>query len=407
MRIPLTLLTIFIIVCPATDFYIWRALGHIRKSHRLWQAVHLTVALICYALLAAALIMGPRRGDDSSLTAIMWMLFTVISIYIPKLIFIIIDLAGRIPVIFGRRPVKAVRCAGAVAAIISFGAIWYGALVNRFRLDVKEVTIDFPGLPDSFEGMTIVQISDLHTASFGSDTTFTAALVDRVNALKPDMVVFTGDIVSRRTEEVLPHIRPLSRLIAPAGVYAILGNHDYGDYYDWKDAAAKADNNARLRQAFRDMGWNLLLDRTEFITRGPDSLAIIGVENIGEPPFRSYGSLDRAYPAGADGKAKILLSHNPAHWNNDIAEGNTPNDIGLTLSGHTHAMQMELFGLSPAALRYPTWSGLYSDSMGRKLYVNIGTGTVGLPMRIGATPEITLITLSKGSPLPAPSSKQH
>lgn len=407
MRIPLTLLTIFLIVCPATDFYIWRALGHIKRSRRLWQTAHLTVALICYSLLGAALLMGPRRGDDSSLTAIMWMLFTVISIYIPKLIFTIIDLMGRIPAIFGRRPVRAVRRVAAVVAIISFGAMWYGALVNRFRLDVREVTIDFPGLPDSFEGMTIVQISDLHTASFGSDTTFTAALVDRINALKPDMVVFTGDIVSRRTEEVLPHIAPLSRLRAPMGVYAIPGNHDYGDYYDWEDAAAKADNKARLRQAFKDMGWDLLLDRTEFVTRGADSLAIIGVENIGEPPFHSYGSLKRAYPAGADGKAKILLSHNPAHWNNDISEGREPNDIGLTLSGHTHAMQMELLGLSPAALRYPTWSGLYSDSMGRKLYVNIGSGTVGLPMRIGATPEITLITLRKGSPLASPSSQQH
>lgn len=143
------------------------------------------------------------------------------------------------------------------------------------------------------------------------------------------------------------------------------------------------------------MGWRLLLNESETLKNKGDSIVIIGVENIGDPPFKCYGSLSKSYPAASDSIVKILLSHNPAHWVDSIAD-NPGNNIALTLSGHTHAMQIELFGLSPATFKYKTWGGLYHDTSGqRKLYVNIGSGTVGLPMRFGATPEITLITLRK------------
>lgn len=400
MRIPLDLLILVCVICPATDFYIWRVLGHQKSHPRRWQAVHLAIALICYLLMGIALMMPRRGGDERVLTEIMWMLFTVLSIYVPKLIFVVIDILGQLPRIFRRKRIKAVRILATALSLITFAMIWYGALVNRFRLDVNEVDVNVPALPKSFDGLKMVQISDLHLASFGSDTTFTSRLVDRINSLEPDVIVFTGDIVSRRTEELLPHIAPLSRLKAPMGVYAILGNHDYGDYYSWPSKKAKRQNMQRLYQAFQDMGWDLLLDRTSYLTRGTDSVALIGVENIGDPPYHVYGSLKRAYPRGADGLPKILLSHNPAHWDKNLAD-KSGNDIGLTLSGHTHAMQMELLGQSPASMVYPRWGGLYSDSHGRQLYVNIGTGTVGLPMRIGATPEITLLTLHPAPPVAA------
>ena len=208
--------------------------------------------------------------------------------------------------------------------------------------------------------------------------------------------MFTGDIVNRRSNELLPHTGALSRITARDGVYSILGNHDYGDYCEWPSAKAKQDNMNLLRSLQKGMGWKLLLNETEWLRRGGDSIAIIGVENIGDPPFHTYGDLAISYPGNlGDTTTKILLSHNPMHWVNDIS-GHTDKNIALTLAGHTHAMQMELFGWSPAEWRYPTWGGLYTDPEGRQnLYVNIGIGAVGMPMRIGATPEITTITLRK------------
>lgn len=401
MRIPLILIFTVVIVCPSLDIYIWRAIRRLRGNPPLYRAtrsLQIIVSALAYLALATGFFLPHTGGSDDLLAAKMWLLFTFISVYIPKALFVIIDLLSRIPCIVGRRGWGWLSATGATLALILAGAMWYGALVNRFHIDVKETDIPVTGLPAPFDGMRIVQISDLHTGTYGNDTSYVALLVDTINALRPDMIVFTGDIVNRNSYEIEPHIAPLSRLSAPHGVYAILGNHDYGDYYSWPSAADKERNMQYLFNAFRRMGWRLLRNETAMIHHRGDSLALIGVENIGDPPFPVYGSLDTAYPRGADGVAKILLSHNPAHWENDIARGRVPNDIALTLSGHTHAMQMELLGLSPAALRYPAWGGLYDDGMGRSLYVNIGIGTVGLPMRLGATPEITLLTLRPASP---------
>ena len=178
------------------------------------------------------------------------------------------------------------------------------------------------------------------------------------------------------------------------GVFSILGNHDYGDYYSWNSPADKADNMQQLLDMQSEMGWKMLNNATSFIHRGNDSIALIGVENVGDPPFTVYGDLDMAYETLDDPVVKILLSHNPAHWVEDIKDAPDKN-IALTLSGHTHAMQMSAFGVSPAAWRYPTWGGLYADEDGHQLYVNIGLGEVAIPARIGANPEITLITLRR------------
>jgi predicted MPP superfamily phosphohydrolase len=176
------------------------------------------------------------------------------------------------------------------------------------------------------------------------------------------------------------------------GVYAILGNHDYGDYGVWDSPQAKANNMNELYNCYAKTGIQLLLNETTWLHRGNDSIALIGVENIGDPPFKIYGSLPKAYPALADNNTKILLTHNPQHWVDSI-KGHNDMNIALTLAGHTHAMQIEIAGISPAAWRYETWGGLYADTNKRQLYVNIGAGAVGFPMRLGATPEITLFTL--------------
>lgn len=352
-------------------------------------------AIALYLLLAVVVCLPYRSGSETLLTAVMWLLFGYFSVYIPKYLFVVFDLVASVPKLFGRRRFRWFSLVGAFAGCVLFIAMWWGALVNRYRVDVREVTVECAGLPAAFDGYRIVQFSDLHVGTYGDDTSFVEKVVDRINSLNPDLIVFTGDIVNRRTDEIVPFVSVLSGLEAPDGVVSILGNHDYGDYSDWESPEAKAHNMAEMYKAQSDMGWRLLLNEHIFLHRGNDSVAVIGVENIGDPPFHSYGSLYKAYPDVSDGNAKILLSHNPAHWVDSVS-GNEAVNIDLTLSGHTHAMQIEVCGVSPAVFRYRTWGGLYSpeNGFGGKLYVNIGLGTVGIPMRLGATPEITVITLT-------------
>lgn len=380
----------------AIDWYIVRQISRrVKTRRRLWLNVELGSAIVMTLVLIGAIIVPAGKGADIWLEAKSWMLFGYLTVYIPKFIGVIFDLLASVPRLFGRKRLRAVTVAGIVIAAVSFSAMWWGALVNRYRLQTNEVTVGIAGLPESFDGYRIVHISDMHTGSYGTDTTFVSRLTDAINAIGPDAIMFTGDIVNRETSELMPFIGPLSRLRAPDGVYAILGNHDYGDYYDWDTPAMKRANMQALYDAYRAMGHRLLLNETAYISRGNDSIAVIGVENIGEPPFPVYGSLTKAYPDLGDTIPKILLTHNPRHWTDSIS-GRDGIMVPLTLSGHTHAMQIEIGGISPAALRYPTWGGLYADGDSlHSLYVNIGTGTVGMPMRIGATPEITVITLRR------------
>lgn len=392
MRIPLLFLITVIVLSLLVDGYIY-----IMVRRRCVSKVPARLQLVSAVLLYMALIVGvsmPRRsGDDGSLLFIMWVLFGYMTFIMPKLVFVVVDAVALLPVLWHGRRWRWLSLTGGVIAIVAFLAMWWGALVNRFRVDVREVDFEFPHLPAAFDGFKIVQISDLHVGTYGDDDRFVRKLVGVINGLHPDAVMFTGDIVNRHSSELIPFVDALSGIEAPYGVFSILGNHDYGDYADWPSEADKAADVAVLCAMQESMGWKLLLNQTEFIHSGRDSIAVIGVENIGDPPFRIYGSLPKAYPAVGDSVSKILLSHNPAHWTDSIA-GHDDVNIALTLSGHTHAMQIEVAGMSPAALRYAIWGGMYGDEAGRHaLYVNIGAGTVGMPMRLGATPEITLITL--------------
>lgn len=394
MRIPWLLFSISAIIIILCDLYIY-LVARKRCKSRVPERIQLISSIAAYVLLAVAVALPRRGGDDSTLRAIMWMLFIVISVYFSKITFVVFDLIASIPRLFKQRRIKWISLAGGILAVVMFLSMWWGALVNRFRLDVKYVEIPVENLPAAFDGYRIIQISDLHTGTYGNDTTFVSQFVDRINSLDGDVIMFTGDIVNRHSEELIPFIAPLSRLDAPDGVISILGNHDYGDYHSWTSLDDKAADRQHLLNYQKQMGWQLLLNSHELIHHGTDSIAVIGVENIGDPPFKIYGSLKDSYPELNDSVTKILLTHNPAHWVQDIADHNDKN-IALTLSGHTHAMQIEAFGISPASWRYDQWGGLYHDKSGKHpLYVNIGAGTVGLPMRLGATPEITVITLKK------------
>lgn len=392
MRIPLSFLIVVIAFSLLVDGYIYLAARR-RCASPIPSWLQLVSALALYVALIVGVSMPRRSGGDASLIAIMWVLFGYMTFLVPKIVFTAMDIVASLPKLWHSRRWTWLSVAGGVIALAAFLAMWWGALVNRFRIDVNEIDVTVSRLPASFNGLRILQISDLHVGTYGEDDSFIRRLVSEINALHPDVVMFTGDIVNRHSSELIPFMDALSGIDAPYGVYSILGNHDYGDYSDWPSEEAKSADLDQLCRMQSDMGWKLLRNRTEYLRRGSDSVAIVGVENIGDPPFRIYGSLASAYPATGDSVSKILLSHNPAHWTDSIA-GREDVNIGLTLSGHTHAMQIEVGGISPASLRYPTWGGLYRDRSGsHALYVNIGAGTVGMPMRLGATPEITLLTL--------------
>lgn len=393
MRLPYITLLVLLFVNIFIDSYTFVALRSYLKQ-KIWGNTHAVIAILSTLTFIAMFFMPVRSGGDTVVRVAMWMIYSLISLYAPKYLFVIFDVLSRIPLMFRGKQSKAVTVIGAVIGVVVFVAMWWGALFNRFNYQIKEVTVANKTLPKSFDGYKLVQISDLHLGTYGNDTAYISKIVNKVNALHPDAILFTGDIVNRNSDELRPFVQTLSRLKAKDGVYSILGNHDYGDYEEWHSPAEKAANLQALKDMQAQMGWTMLNNASHAISRGNDSIIVIGVENIGDPPFHVYGDLAKAYTDVSDKQYKILMTHNPAHWTNDI-ENTKDQNVALTLSGHTHAMQAEVCGISPARFRYRTWGGLYSDNTGHQLYVNIGIGTVGFPARIGATPEITLITLKQ------------
>ncbi len=395
MRASIWPLLAMLLISVATDAYIWVQSRRRCRSIE-WSRLQLATSLLLWLFIIAMVALPARRGSNWQLLSKMWLLFVWVSVYFPKLFAVVADLLAAIPTLFHRRRLRRLTKAGIVCAFAGCAIMWWGALINRYHIQVRQAEVPVVNLPESFDGMRIAHFSDLHTGTFGTDTAFVSLLVDSINGLQPDAIMFTGDIVNRRTDEIRPFVPVLRRLHAPMGVYAIMGNHDYGDYSYWPSAEAREKNLTDLYSAYDAMDIELLLNRTVWLRSAQgDSIAVIGVENIGEPPFSAYGSLHEAYPHISDSATKILLTHNPRHWTDSIRPDATAN-VALTLSGHTHAMQMEIAGHSLSALRYDTWGGLYSDPQGRRfIYVNIGCGTVGLPLRIGATPEITIITLRR------------
>ena len=408
MRIPGLLAIIIFILSLLIDTYIFLDIKKSFPRRKGWQTGYLVSAIACWIFLGICIFM-PRRDAEQGISFQMWGLYAYLTIYIPKIIFTLFSLIGQIPKIWKRDGFPLGKWVGFPLAIISFAALWWGALITRNEMEVVRVEICSPRLPQGFNDYKIVQISDLHTGTWGDDTRFINRLVDSVNSLKPDVIFFTGDIVNRQTNELLPFLKSLSRLHAPDGVWSILGNHDYGDYIEWQNEAEKSANLSLLKNWQRQIGWKMLNNESTELIHNGDTIQLIGVENWGEPPFHQYGHLIEAYPVDKnsnknlnDSHFKLLLTHNPEHWRREVTD---ISNIDLTLSGHTHAMQTEFrigkWKWSPAVFRYPLWGGLYIKENPRgelmQLYINIGAGEVGMPFRIGAVPEITLITLRKGS----------
>ena len=398
MRIQWLPLIIALVANIACDYYIYAKLAKAFAQQRWVKLSHsiLSALLLIYVIVAVAL---PRRSiDNNGLVAIMWMLYSYFTFYVPKYIGIIIYWIGLIPSLLQKRKTAKSKVPSIIATatgLLIFITMWWGVLITRYDYEIKEVTLEYDNLPERFDGYRIAQFSDLHLGSYAGDTAYVSSLVDAINGTKCDIIFFTGDLVNRQTDEAEPYIATLGRLHARDGVYSILGNHDYGDYKSWETPEAKMRNLQYMGEVQAKMGWHLMNNCDTCIKLGSGSITIIGVENWGEPPFSQYGKLSVAHPTLNDSNFKILLSHNPRHWRGEVLP---LSNIDLMLAGHTHAMQIELdiFGhrLSPSAWIYPEWGGVYKED-GQILYVNIGIGEVAMPMRIGATPEITVITLKK------------
>ena len=335
--------------------------------------------------------------------------------YVPKLIFIVFHLTedilhlGKLIISkFSKSPdlesiggvrgisrAKFLTQLGLIMAAVPFTSILYGMAKGRFNFRLTMEKLSFSNLPNTFNGFKIVQLSDIHIGSFHKNESHVKKAIELVNEQNPDLILFTGDLVNNFTEELNGWIPILSKLKAKYGKYSVLGNHDYGDYFEWKNEAEKAQNFNDLKKVHEDIGFRLLLNENDEIELSNSKIAIIGVENWGLPPFPQYGNLKEAMNGSSELPFKILMSHDPSHWDAEVLE---KTDIDLTLSGHTHGMQ---FGIeignvkwSPVKYKYPRWAGLYKEK-NQFLYVNRGFGYIGFPGRVGMPPEITVLELIK------------
>ena len=278
-------------------------------------------------------------------------------------------------------------------AFLPVATMSFGIISGAYDYRIRRRKVYLPNLPKSMEGLKIAQLSDIHSGSF-FDQKAVSGGIDLLMKEKPDVVFFTGDLVNNETKEVRDYQAIFSRLKADYGVYSTLGNHDYGDYKSWGSQAAKRQNMADMIQVHEQMGWRLLMNQNEQIRIGSDQLSIIGVENWGVGRFAKYGNLEKAVQ-GAEGDVKILLSHDPSHWDAQVRPQQP--DIDLTLSGHTHGMQLGVeigdWRWSPSQYIYKQWADLYQEN-NQYLYVNRGFGFLGFPGRIGILPEITILELT-------------
>jgi len=404
----------------AVDFYTFRG---IRKFGTDWNE-YLRCGLISGYWLVPVIIVGMivymsffrQPGPGTNLMPLVqFVLGLFVLFYVPKLVFILFQLgediihllakaAGRLSPAESTAASTAMKISrsqflsrvGIIAAAIPFAAIANGIWRGRFDFTVRRHSLQFSNLPSAFDGLKVVQISDFHIGSFIGSEEHVKKAVHKINEQNADMLLFTGDIVNNKAEELKNFLPILEKLKARYGKYAVLGNHDYGDYVRWPNPASKQKNMAQLREYIQAAGFKLLLNESEIVAAGGQKLALIGVENWGLPPFPQYGDLQKAQQDTAHAAFKILLSHDPAHWEAEVL-GKT--NIDLTLSGHTHGMQ---FGIdipgwrwSPVNLRYKHWGGLYKENK-QYLYVNTGIGFIAFPGRVGMPPEITVLEMKKG-----------
>ncbi|WP_460220061.1 metallophosphoesterase [Psychroserpens sp. MEBiC05023] len=281
-------------------------------------------------------------------------------------------------------------------AAIPFASVLYGVFKGKYNFKVLKYTLHFEDLPEAFDGYKLTQISDVHSGSFDNLNKVEYA-IDLVNEQESDVILFTGDMVNNKAEEMIPYLDIFKKLKAKDGLYSVLGNHDYGDYVKWNSVDDKRQNLEDLKVIQKDIGFDLLLNESRFIEKGKERIALIGVENWGAGGFKKAGDLKKASAEVHSDDFKVLLSHDPSHWDQEVVDDDY--HYHLTLSGHTHGMQfgIEIPGWikwSPVKWRYKHWAGIY-EKFGQYINVNRGFGYLAFPGRVGIWPEVTVITLKK------------
>lgn len=387
----LLILLLFLI----SDIYFFQAVTTVTSSPLVHTGYWLIDIFLILGMLFVAFI--PRRG--SKVQRFMALLMgAMLVVFVPKLFSAPVLLAEDIFRLFRGFPPRNVYISE-VALVLSgvfLLVVFFGLTRGRHFYRVRRETIHFPDLPEAFDGFTITQLSDIHSGSFSEPKGVQKGL-DLVNAQNSDVILFTGDLVNNEASEMERWIPAFARLKAPLGKYSVLGNHDYGDYIRWESPEAKRSNLDRLKRVHDEIGFRLMLNEAITLRKDGQHITLLGVENWGKGGFHRYGDLQKAVDGIPDNAFKILMSHDPSHWEGVVLDHQQ--HVHLTLSGHTHGMQfgIELFGLkwSPIQYVYRQWAGLYNRD-GKYLYVNRGFGFLGLKGRIGIWPEIAVITLKRG-----------
>ncbi|MDG1794045.1 MAG: metallophosphoesterase [Flavobacteriaceae bacterium] len=401
-------LIIFLILVLALDFYALQSFRSVvRNPWITYGYAFISLAILGYIVFQ---VMTFERGSgDNSGFYLAFSLFVLV--YVPKLVLVVFMFGEDVyrvfeaavnyfvsksenSTLFSSRRKFIGQLALGIAAI-PFISILYGITKGKYNFKVLKYTLHFDDLPAAFDGYQISQISDIHSGSFDNKEKIEYA-VDLVNKQASDVIMFTGDLVNSASKEMRPWKSTFSKLKAPDGVFSILGNHDYGDYSRWPSEEAKAENFQELLDIQKEMGFDLLRNESRFIEKEDARLAIIGVENWGKG-FKQKGDLALASSKVDTNDFKILLSHDPSHWQYEVVKD--PNQYHLTLSGHTHGMQfgIEIPGVvkwSPIKWRYKYWAGIY-EKAGQYINVNRGFGFLAFPGRVGIWPEISVITLKK------------
>jgi uncharacterized protein len=416
MRTPLNAF-IFIAILLLIDLYIFQAIKAVSVSASpRSRTIIYNVYWFITALVALGFLMFSMTRDENTPKIIRTYLFAIIiGIFLSKLtavFFLLIDDIRRgiqwvvIKIFYSTRQVDTestesisrsafLSWLGLVAGGGLFGSLIYG-FGNKYKYEVKNVKLSFDNLPAGFKGLKILHISDIHCGSF-TDANAVMHGIEKINTQQADIILFTGDLVNNMAIEMDPYKDMFSKLKAPMGVYSTLGNHDYGDYVKWpQDGVTKEQNLENIKKVHADMGWRLLMNEHVVLEKDGDQIALLGIENWGaKARFPKHGKLDLAHQGTEKYPFKILMSHDPSHWDAQVLPGYP--SIDLMLSGHTHGMQFGVdipgFKWSPVQYMYKQWAGAYAIEK-QQLYVNRGFGFIGYPGRVGILPEITLIELA-------------
>lgn len=399
---------IFIVIYLLIDIYAFQVVRTLVKSN--W--LHGLYFLITIAVMAGLIYEVHFRGTGKMMTPPKMYFFGIfLAVVVPKLILVLfmfgedigrffvgtfMRASGSDEVQFMASRRKFVSTVALGIAAIPFASLLYGMVQGKYNYKVMKYALEFDDLPDEFDGFTLTQISDVHSGSFDNRNKVEYA-VNLINEQQSDVILFTGDLVNNVADEMYDWKVLFSTLSAPEGVYSVLGNHDYGDYVHWDNEIDQERNLQKLKLLQKEMGWDLLLNENRIFERNEQRIALVGVENWGENGFKQAGDLEKASEGLSEKDFKILLSHDPSHWQSKVKED--PKNFQLTLSGHTHGMQfgIEIPGFirwSPIKYRYKNWAGIYEE-FGRYINVNRGFGFLGYPGRVGIWPEITVIQLKK------------